>query len=608
MNNSLNTLTIFHLRTGLKIKEFGVPKNVFYISFLSDTDQIIVCSRSNKSKHVLTQLYNCWSGYVLKQDSYLEVDEKDQLLFVGDRFVHVKNNELTLSPLFPPNLESMNVETLIRKSDEYNPSRTLLLDIIIDGNFEHSICWCKILNEERELCRFKFEPWRYYETPNIFLRWLNDKLFLLVGVDSVQIYGVKAKGSLLQVELKYIWVTSTQDITSAFLVISDDHEGSKKNAMENDDVDKNNYLFVHLTNDLTEKIIIPSDDGDDQFSFRVLHDACISLNFLRLQYESNIFHFNRVTISNQIKQLIENSVEKFPAAFTKVYSEDMLHIYPVQDFIMVDWDKILEKILEEDQYIPLFHDDEEAESALSLLIQLQKSELLDLMISYIMKHVHRRSDNPSLRQSGFALTVGKSLLDLYRYCPDIAIKVLKESSYFTISSETNTRTLQTNLGKDERTIDYRQFKPVGINEKLTSFDITEESTHSRDENLSDVVSLATSNLTFYETNQGRQIGKKVDGKTIKKQKLSNLPRTHPAKLCVVPWPDFCVYPVVKDDDDTSFSRRIKRFWERYVFPSQLSPFARIALEGPPEMFDQVSLEAVVKYKWYAMRLWCCAVT
>ncbi|CAG8520135.1 11901_t:CDS:2 [Diversispora eburnea] len=513
-----DTIVVYHTYTGLMIKEFTVPKNTFYIAFRPNTYQII--------------------------------EKDDQLLFVDDNFIQINNNELELLPFFPPNISKLRVEPLFKKSEESNPSKTLLLNIIIDEDSQRSICWCRILNNEnKELCRFKFEPWRYYETCEIFLKWLDDNRFLIVGVDSAQIYSLKTK---------------------------DNH---------------------------AEKILIPSNKEHNCNNVRLLLDACASLSFLRSQYErsSDISHFNRVTISKQVKRLIEKSLTKYPSAFTKIYMYGQ-HIFPVRDFILIGWDDIVEKVLKEDQYIPLFHEDDKTESALSLLVKLQKSELLNTMVSYIIKHVHQRqATNFSLRQPGFALTLGNTILELYKYCPDIGIMALKEISYLTISSETNTRILETELKKDERT-SHHQLKAVGVNSQLTkSFDLYKKKKafwnfikkSTIKENFLDSFSSASNkNLTFYETNQGNQIGRKIDGKTIKKQPLSNTLKTHPAKLCVVPLPNLCVYPTI--NDDLSW---FERFWELYIRTSHLSSFAKIAFDGPPEMFDQVAMEAIVKYKW-----------
>ncbi|RHZ44801.1 hypothetical protein Glove_709g65 [Diversispora epigaea] len=601
-----NIISVYHVHSGLMIKEFPVPKNTFYIAFRPNTDQIVVCSRNKKSKYVLTQLYCCWSGYIVKQDSYLIDKEIDnQLLFVGDGFVQINNNELELLSFFPPNLPSAKVEPLYKKSKESNPSKTLLLDIIIDEDSQRSICWCTIINnEDKELCRFKFEPWRYYETCEIFLKWLDDNQFIIVGVDSVQIYSLKAKGSFLEVELKYIWVALTQDIHSVSFKAKDDENDNDDNdnniyevKKENKEIDKNNYLLLRLTDNHIEKLLIPSSSENN---FRLLLDACAALSFLRSQYErsSSISHFNRVTISNQIKRLIENSIKTFPAAFTRIYLYGQ-HIFPVRDFISIGWDDMVEKILEENQYIPLFHDEDKTESALSLLVKLQKSELLSSMVSYILKHVYQRqSGNSPLRQPGFASILGNVILELYKYCPDIGITVLKESSYLNISLETNTRILETSLDKDERTSNH-QLVAVGVNSQLTkSFMYKKKSKFLNffkkskiKKNLLGSFSSNNKNLTFYETNQGNQIGRKIDGKTIKKQTFSNTQKTHPAKLCVVPLPDLCVYPSISNK--SSFGR----FWESYIRSSQLSPFAKIAFDGPPEMFDQIAMEAIVKYKW-----------
>ncbi|CAG8503339.1 7952_t:CDS:2 [Acaulospora morrowiae] len=619
-------LTIFHTPTALTISDIDVPKTVFHIAFLHKCDRMIVCSYENSSgKYVRVQLYCCWSGLLVKEATYPDIDVENLFLFNGDTFIQAKANELAVVPLFqhgtPKKVERLSLITECQPTED-----GLLISTMLDPQ---STCWGQIHDSEgNELCRFKFEPWRSYKAPHMFITWLDETRFLMAGKDSIQIYRIKPRGSLLKTELQYIWtvpVTRNSDIKFLSLETIQDKDGLDCY-----------YLLVQLTDQHDVRIPLPS--KEDKLSCKIVSDACMAVHFLRLQFGEESEYLNHLGIKEQLHKLIESAVEKYPSAFSKITTGNGETIYPMEDFILLSWDKVVRDILDSNQYIPLFHNEEQSESALSLLVELQKSELVERMISYIIKNLHQRynpmrakfanssveSFKMRLQQPGFAWTIGKVLLDLYKYYPDKGARVLRECSYFTTSLETPVRILQTNLGKPF-TGEERSFLPelAAVTRKaqlpkelMKAYDGRKKfadwlrSTFSRpseirkdDKNspkyLCEKGIGAYGSSTFIESEKKFLINREshMYRKQLRKQRLDNLQKTHPAKLCVVPLPDFCVYPTIPENYDDTTYQRMKKFWNWYIAPSQMSPFADIAINGPRELFGEVAMEAIIKFKW-----------
>lgn len=193
---------------------------------------------------------------------------------------------------------------------------------------------------------------------------------------------------------------------------------------------------------------------------------------------------------------------------------------------------------------------------------------------------------------------------------------MKESSYFTTSLEAPTRILRTNLGDPSRTEERSKHRelaavthharlPQSIEQKANQF-------RSRlirrvrdylgivDEDDKDKTLIFQKYESFNEyVQQNNKLNKLAwkelsgERERIRKQRLNDIQKTHPAKLCVVPWPDFCVYPSPSDENRGFLSK----LWNNYISPSERSPFANTALNGTSEMFSEVSMEAIIKFKW-----------
>ncbi|CAG8693085.1 1755_t:CDS:2, partial [Racocetra persica] len=623
---------IFHTPTGLRL-EIDTPKTVFFIAFLSKHDQIVVCSTYDDNVRV--QLWCCWSGKLIKEDDHPYIDKDQPLAFADDQFVHATGNKIVKYPLFPDKTEKNYRITIKQLScvQQCSPvSQRFDLNSLIDSSLGHPVCSILIHKKEKVYCRFKFEPWRKWISPNLFMQWLDEdgNRFLLAGNDSIQIYKTKPKGQILKVELQYIWTVpyyKEADIKYMSLEIlkplqddgNDDHEPSYR-------------LKVQLTN--SETIIISLPEANDKFTYQILIDACMSANLMRLLFGEDPSYVSRFDIHAQLKKLIQNSIDKFPSAFNKISLGDGQYIYPMEDFILFEWDDIVTAILNNEKYIPLFHNDEQTESALALLIELQKSDLLDQLISYIIRHVRdsytppNSNSKPSsvisvqdisrarIQQPGFAWTVGAALLDLYRYYPDKGSKILREWSHLTTSLETPTRILRTKLGNPLK-IEERSFHPELKTVSRDAHLPKENSVHQsiwklivakmfcnifHKRNATIISTTTTTTATFAPSdrfNAGSSVftinvigdDKKdfqqihVHRKRQRQQRLNNVQKSHPAKLCVVPLPDFCVYPAPPEiNKNSSIQEYIKRLWATYVSPKRLSPYAEAAIHGPLEMF------------------------
>ncbi|CAG8494522.1 27691_t:CDS:2 [Dentiscutata erythropus] len=611
---------IFHTPTGLRTTEISTPKTVFFIAFLSNHDQIVVCSTD--SGNVRVQLWDCWSGVLIKEEeNHPNLDKDLPLALLDDQFVHAIKNEIVKYPLFPNENKfkgyQVNTEILSTERDCKLPSKKYELGSLLESSFYgYSICSIYIHKKEKIFCKFKFEPWRKWGTADLFMKWLDNdgNRILLAGHDSVQIYRTKpnAKGSLLKVELQYMWTVPLY-----------------KNPLYR--------LKIQLTN--SETIILPLPAADDKNTHQIFKDACASIHLIRLCLNEDVSYASHWDICVQLKKLILSSIDKFSSSINKISLGDGQYIYPMEDFILFEWNDVVTTILNKERYIPLFHNDERTESALALLIELQKSDLLDQLISYIIRHV---------QQPGFAWTVGAALLDLYRLYPDKGTKIMREWSYLTTSLETPTRILRTNLGNplkvEERSYHSglktvsgkarlpKEYKVAGdsilriIASKLLCYNIfsqkkktmTSISTTTATATTASFVSSEklkvlnagssefTINILSENKKDFQQI--RVSRRRQRKQRLNKAQRSHPAKLCVVPLPDFCVYPEPpKINSKASIGERIKRFWATYVSPTRLSSFAEAAIHGPLEMFSEVAMEAIIEFKWekYARRrfLW-----
>ncbi|CAG8481335.1 28389_t:CDS:2 [Gigaspora margarita] len=595
---------IFHTPTGLRTTEINTPNTVFFIGFLSKDDQIVVCLTDNGN--VKVQLWDCWSGILIKEEeNHPNLDKDLPLVLLDDQFVHAVGNKIIKYPLFPnddyKDYQVNNTEVLSTGRESALPNKRLELGSLLEQSFiGHSIGSIYIHKKEKVYCKFKFEPWRKWGTADLFMKWLDKdgNRILLAGHDSVQIYKTKPKGSLLKVELQYIWtVPFYKNVDIKFLSL----ETLKTLQDENDDDYEPLYrLKIQLTN--SETVILPLPATNDKNTYQIFKDACASIHLIRLCLNEDLSYVSYWDLCVQIKKLILNSIDKFPSSFNKISLGDGQYIYPMEDFILYEWDDVVNAILNKEKFIPLFHNDDRTESALALLIELQKSDLLDQLISYIIRHVHDHntplnnkskpsfilpsSDTPNTKvhKPGFAWTIGPALLDLYRLYPDKGTKIMREWSYLTTSLETPTRILRTNLGnplKAEERSYHSKLKTVSRKARLP---------------IEYSIAQFTINILSEDKKDFQQI--RVHRKRQRKQRLNKAQKTHPAKLCVVPLPDFCVYPEPpKINKNASVFERISRFWATYISPTRVSPFVEAATHGPLEMFSEVAMEAIIQFKW-----------
>ncbi|RIB17695.1 hypothetical protein C2G38_2186694 [Gigaspora rosea] len=642
---------IFHTPTGLKTTEINTPNTVFFIGFLSKNDHIVVCLTDNGN--VKVQLWDCWSGILIKEEeNHPNLDKDLPLVLIDDQFVHAVGNEIIKYPLFPnddyKNYQVNTEEVLSTGRESVLPNKKLELGSLLESSFlGHSISSIYIHKKEKVYCKFKFEPWRKWGTADLFMKWLDKdgNRILLAGHDSVQIYKTKPKGSLLKVELQYIWtVPFYKNVDIKFLSLE------TLTTLQDENDEPLYRLKIQLTN--SETVILPLPATNDKNTYQIFKDACASIHLIRLCLNEDLSYVSYWDLCVQIKKLILNSIDKFPSSFNKISLGDGQYIYPMEDFILYEWDDVVNAILNKGKFIPLFHNDDRTESALALLIELQKSDLLDQLISYIIRHVHDHNtplnskskssfilpsldtSNTKVQQPGFAWTVGPALLDLYRLYPDKGTKIMREWSYLTTSLETPTRILRTNLGNplkvEERsyhsklkTVSRKARLPIEysiaresilklIASKLLCFNIF--SSQRRNSFISTSTTTATTatfgpsdklntgsseftiNILSEDKKDFKQI--RVHRKRQRKQRLNKAQRSHPAKLCVVPLPDFCVYPEPpKINKNASIFERISRFWATYISPSRVSPFVEAAMHGPLEMFSEVSMEAIIQFKW-----------
>ncbi|CAG8507111.1 18132_t:CDS:2, partial [Racocetra fulgida] len=547
---NLGTLCIYHVPTALAVCNIEVSIYVFHISFLQKKEQIFVCLKDGDG--VTFQLWDCWSGLMVYEESCPHFDYARPFLFSQDMFVQAIGNELTTHSIF---IDYLPISAKSLQKHSVLPDPMFKLSMEVEFLTDRNVRWCHIRDDEN-ISRHKFilEPWNNSDNPEVFLEWLDSerKRFIIAGKHSMQVYKINKTSKFMSVELQYIWtvpITQCADI----LFVSLENVKSSKYEDDQEKVLKTN-IRVELTNNYTAIIPLPE---IDKITYRTVADACIALNFLQTHLDDYRNYFSRLAIRDQLRKLISSSVTQYPSAFNKIVLDEDNFVYPMKDFILLSFDDLVHKVLDADRYIPLYHNNEQTESALSLLLELQKSELVERLIAYIFRHLRQNSDKEEVRakQLGYSWTICNVLLDLFKYYPDKGEYIMKESSYFTTSLETPARFLPTDLGDP--------FK-----EEERSYN-NELATLVRDSRLP----------PEYE-----------------RLYLERAQKTHPAKLCVVPWPDFCVYPLPSyKSNSRNLWERIKRFWSIYVSPNARSPFAEIAFNGPPEMFGEIAMKAIIKF-------------
>ncbi|CAG8707599.1 3906_t:CDS:2, partial [Acaulospora morrowiae] len=620
-NETSNTsiLTIYHVPTALTVCEIEVPSSTFHISFLAQREQIIVCSNAEGS--LRTQIWDCWGGLLVYEEDCARFNADNPFLIFDEFFVQAVDKEFRLCPLFsaaPTNLEPL------KRFDEWKATgKELKLSTAIEQHLTRSLCWGYIHDEENILVsKFLIEPWHSFNASKelLFAKWLDNhgNRFFLVGKDSVQVYKTlpKENQKFIKIELQYIWmVPLTQDgtIQDVSLEAREDEDYIE---FESEERIINYNLHIQLTNNFTE--IIPIPKVNEMASYRIISDACAAIHYIRLRFPEESGYFSRLAIREQLRILLISSVQSYPSMFNKISIGEGEYIYPMEDFIVLGWDELVKKILEYNRYIPLFHNDEQTESALSLLVDLQKSELVQLLVQYIVRHLRERYNynekiiarkgknrTGRVQQPGYAWTVGKILLDLNKYYPDKGMFIMKESSYFTTSLETPTRILNTKLGNPYQTEERSEHDELAAITRMAKLPKVRQAPAESPKKykkkwfglMEEEVGVKDETMDFFPQDYNGEKIKKIDWKKEiygdrrqkRKERLGNTKKTHPAKLCVVPWPDFCVYPPPKSNHEA--------IWDFHVTASERSPFAEVALNGPSEMFNEISMEAVIKFKW-----------
>lgn len=358
-----------------------VPDSTFYISFINKTERIIVCSKSENG--VITQVWDCWSGMLTFEGfcSYLSIG--CPFLLLDEHFIQVtEDNELQVFSLYPK-LSTFNIVPLNKSHEWETTDKNLRLSCATEQYLKQSLCWGYIHDVERDVLVSKFliEPWHdFTESKDIvFAKWLDNKgnRFLVAGTDSIQIYftKIKTRGTrrrFLRIELQYMWtVPLTQDASISSVSVGACNP-SNTNREENIMI---KVLQIQLSNGLSITLKLPEEN--ELISYQIISDACISIHYLYLQFPEESVYFSRLAVRDQLRRLISSHVPLCPSAFNKISLGDGKYIYPVGDFINLGWDDIVKSIFEHDRYIPIFHNEGQTESALSLLVEFQKSELVN---------------------------------------------------------------------------------------------------------------------------------------------------------------------------------------------------------------------------------------
>ncbi|RIA84385.1 hypothetical protein C1645_417057 [Glomus cerebriforme] len=223
---------------------------------------------------------------------------------------------------------------------------------------------------------------------------------------------------------------------------------------------------------------------------------------------------------------------------------------------------MIKEHLKTDKHIPRFHDPDRTKSALSRAINLGKTEVVHLLLDY---YCRRCEENPI----SWTITVVPAFASLRTVYPDFALEFTRRISYLPVKDDI----IRTD------------------NEENYAYAKLEELDREAEENLWQRF------MTWWSKSE-KEFDRRVESAT----ELVRIPhKTHPARECVVPLPDFTVYkPTPKSMQkpvETSKFPLMRRIMNYIMYRKYKSPFIEEVLSGRYEMFGEPAIEAIINFKW-----------
>ncbi|GBC04372.1 hypothetical protein RclHR1_05640015 [Rhizophagus clarus] len=309
-------------------------------------------------------------------------------------------------------------------------------------------------------------------------------------------------------------------------------------------------------------------DENESGTFDIVSNAASSLGFLayierlnwiQISSQSIRDHFRKLL--TQCQTIIYDAIHKHSHVFNHIVEGQS----PLEILIKVDCsyaDKLIKEHLKTDKHIPRFHDPDRTKSALSRAINLGKTEVVHLLLDY---YCRRCEENPI----SWTITVVPAFASLRTVYPDFALEFMRRISYLPVRDD---------IIRTDQEENYAYAK-------------LEELEREAEENL-------WQRLMTWWSKSEKEFDRQLESAT----ELVRIPhKTHPARECVVPLPDFTIYkPTPKSLQkpvETSKFPFLRRIWNYMLYRKHKSPFVEEAISGRYEMFGEPAIEAIINFKW-----------
>ncbi|CAI2176069.1 3494_t:CDS:2 [Funneliformis geosporum] len=481
---------------------------------------------------------------------------------------------------------------------QYDNSKVLLFEYSPGRQNE------SILSDDHPIVKLRIEPWLIYSPiKSGFCLDPDMKRVLFIGHYTVQIWIFNDATPRLQ----YIWCRPMRDklrqslkttyatIENATLRKSQDGRYTLELRCQVNDQDQIGFSKVNhdhpsdhtignvppgamaitrleSKNQFKFDLLLPNDNEFGTYS--IVSNASKSLGFLayaeRLNWiqisSGNVYPYFR-TLLTQCQSIVSDAIHKNPHVFNQIVEGQS----PLEILIKADCsyaDKLIKEHLKTDKHIPRFHDVDRTKSALARAISLGKTEVVHSLLKY---YCRRCEENPV----SWTITVVPAFASLRTVYPDFALEFVRRISYLPVRDDI----VRTD------------------HQDIYSYAKIEELEYESKENMWQRI------MTLWSKGE-REFDRQVETAT----EFVRIPhKTHAARECVVPLPDFTVYkPAPKSIQkpvETSRVPILRLIINYLLYRKNRSPFIKEVLSGRYEMFGEPAMEAVINFKWRKFAQW-----
>ncbi|RHZ59939.1 hypothetical protein Glove_360g133 [Diversispora epigaea] len=313
-------------------------------------------------------------------------------------------------------------------------------------------------------------------------------------------------------------------------------------------------------------LMLPQEN--EKATFEIIANASTALGYLsfvehryQIQISSGKIHEHFKRLLDKCQAIIINSMCQNSYIFNQIVNgQSPLEILIKADCVYAD--RLIKKFLETKNHIPQFHDKDKTKSALLRAIHLGKTDVVYSLLKYYCK---RAEENPI----SWTLTIVPALSTLREVYPDFALDFFKRISYMPVKDE---------IIRSDR-------------EELFAFSKIEELNR-------EVVETFWQKVKTWWLKNEKDLDKRIEDAT----EFVRIPnKTHPARECVVPLPDFTVYKKTPKSLQKSVVKSRAPFFRRIInyllYRKKRSPFIEEALSTRYELFETPAMEAVINFKW-----------